>query len=63
MILELDCPTYTVTIGILDTCNITVIREIEDICVTLMTHDLNSLFYPYPTLNVSICFDCKYSSK
>ena len=60
VILKLNCPNYTVIIGNLETCNITVMREVENICVVLQTHEMDSIVWPYPpNFNVSICFNCK----
>ena len=61
MILELSCPNYTVTIGYPETCNITVKREIQNIDLILITHEL-MVRWPYMpgNVNVSISVNCKW---
>ena len=58
--LNLSCPIYTVFIGELETCNITVIREIESLDVNLEIHDFYRSETSPSTFNVSFTLDCKY---
>ena len=60
-ILELSCPNYTVTIGYPETCNITVKREIQNIDLILVTHEL-MVKWPYMPGNVNVSISVDLSS-
>jgi hypothetical protein len=61
VILELTCPNYTVTIGYPETCYLTVKREIENIFVKLVTHELMVKWPHEPgNFDVLISVNCKW---